>query len=202
MSEITTGVTPVPVAAMSRVVEPPELDALVPLAQDGDREALAEVLRRVRPGVFRYCLARSPDRELAEDVTQEVCLAVVTSLPRYRDEGRPFAAYVFGIAANKLALARRTAGRRRDVVAAELPETPDPTAGPEDSAIASIEGAWARAMLDHLPEQARELVLLRVAGGLSAEETGAVLGMSAGAVRVAQHRALNQLRRLVQEPRP
>lgn len=186
---------------MSGAVDPPELDALVPLAQDGDREALAELVRRVRPGVHRYCLARTRDRELAEDVTQEVCLAVVTSLPRYRAEGSPFAAYVFGIAANKLALARRTAGRRRDgtTPTGDLPDGADHAAGPEDAAIAALEGAWARALLDRLPEQARDLLLLRVAGGLSAEETGAVLGMTAGAVRVAQHRALGLLRRLAAE---
>jgi len=47
---------------------------------------------------------------------------------------------------------------------------------------------------ERLPETLRELLLLRVAVGLSAEETGRVLGMTPGAVRVAQHRALNRLR--------
>ena len=50
-------------------------------------------------------------------------------------------------------------------------------------------GGRARDLLDRLPDHQRELVLLRVVAGLSAEETGNVLGMSAGAVRVAQHRA-------------
>ena len=59
----------------------------------------------------------------------------------------------------------------------------------------------ARALLARLPGHLRELVILRVVTGLSAEETGNVLGMSAGAVRVAQHRALARLRALaVEEP--
>jgi RNA polymerase sigma-70 factor (ECF subfamily) len=49
-------------------------------------------------------------------------------------------------------------------------------------------------LLDRLPENLRELLLLRVAVGLSAEETGRALGMTPGAVRVAQHRALSRLR--------
>jgi RNA polymerase sigma-70 factor (ECF subfamily) len=52
----------------------------------------------------------------------------------------------------------------------------------------------ARELLEHLPPNLRELLVLRVAVGLSAEDTGRVLGMSAGAVRVAQHRALSRLR--------
>ena len=49
------------------------------------------------------------------------------------------------------------------------------------------------------PQHQRELLVLRVLTGLSAEETGAALGMSAGAVRVAQHRALLRLRAIAVE---
>ncbi len=54
-------------------------------------------------------------------------------------------------------------------------------------------------LLDQLPSHQRELLLLRVVAGLSAEETGSALGMSSGAVRVAQHRALARLRALAQQ---
>jgi RNA polymerase sigma-70 factor (ECF subfamily) len=51
--------------------------------------------------------------------------------------------------------------------------------------------------MERLPKAQRDVLTLRIAVGLSADETGAILGMSAGAVRVAQHRALNRLRALV-----
>jgi RNA polymerase sigma-70 factor (ECF subfamily) len=54
-----------------------------------------------------------------------------------------------------------------------------------------------RDLLEVLPPSHRDVLLLRVAVGLTAEETGRALGMSAGAVRVTQHRALNRLRRTV-----
>lgn len=57
-------------------------------------------------------------------------------------------------------------------------------------------GRLARALLAHLPAAQRRLLLLRVVGGLSAEDTGYVLDMSPGAVRVVQHRALVRLRAL------
>ena len=166
--------------------------ALVARAQQGSDAAVRDLLAQVRPAVLRYALARVGRRDVAEDVTQEVCLAVLTGLSRYQDTGRPFRSYVFAIAAHKVADAHRAS--YRDVPTADVPETTDDAPGPEESALRSDDARRAHALLSTLPEDQRELLLLRVAAGLSAEETGAVLGMTAGAVRVAQHRALARLR--------
>jgi len=131
-------------------------------------------------------------------VAQEVCIAVFSALPRYRDMGRPFASFVFGIASHKVADAVRAAARLA-VPTEELPDGPDEHPGPEEMMVAWLEAQRARALLARLPAHLRELVILRVVTGLSAEETGNVLGMSAGAVRVAQHRALARLRQLAVE---
>ena len=163
----------------------------------GDTAARDTLLGQVRVVVHRYCrarLGRLPGSEhAADDVAQEVCLAVLTALPRYRDEGRPFEAFVFGIAAHKVADAQRAAVRAA-VPTENLPDTADTGLGPEGFAMRTSDAETARRLLDLLPPHQRELLVLRVAVGLSAEETGAVLGMSAGAVRVAQHRALARLR--------
>lgn len=167
--------------------------ALVLAAQQGSDAAVRDLLQQVRPAVLRYALARLGRRETAEDVTQEVCLAVLTGLSRYEDTGRPFRSYVFAIAAHKVADAHRAA-YRGDVAVADVPDTTDDAPGPEEHALRNDEARAAHALLNTLPDDQRELLLLRVAAGLSAEEVGAVLGMSPGAVRVAQHRALNKLR--------
>lgn len=154
------------------------------------------------PAVHRYCRARlgrfAGSYDAADDVAQEVFAAVLTALPRFRDEGKPFAAFVFGIAAHKVADVQRAA-YRRPIPLAELPDGPDQAAGPEDIAIRGAEAALARELIDHLTPQQREVLLLRVVAGLSAEETAAATDMSPGAVRVAQHRALTRLRALVAE---
>ena len=180
----------------------PDTDELARQARAGDREAAGLLLGIFRPQVVRYCRSRlgrvAGSYDVADDVAQEVCLAVLTALPRYREQGRPFAAFVFGIAAHKVADAHR-AGIRSAVVTDELPERADDAPGPEDSAMRAADVLMARQLLDRLPEQAREVILLRVAAGLSAERVGEVLGMSAGAVRVAQHRALTRLRAMAAE---
>lgn len=174
------------------------------LAAAGQPAAVDMLLRELRPMLVRYCQARlgqaAPGCQAAEDVAQEVCLALITALPRYRDMGRPFTSFVFGIASHKVADECRQAARR-EIPVHDLPDVPDDEPGPEDAAIASLDARRARALLDRLPKPQRDLMAMRVLAGLSAHETGAALGMSAGAVRVAQHRALARLRAIAAQER-
>ncbi|PWW64378.1 sigma-70 family RNA polymerase sigma factor [Actinokineospora spheciospongiae] len=175
------------------------LDASVSAAVEGDPRAIERVLASVRPLVVRYCRARVGRQERsyasADDVAQEVCLAVLTALPGYRDQGRPFLAFVYGIAAHKVADAHRASSRNRSEPVADVPDGPETEAGPEQRA---MQGELSRRMndlLQVLPDKQREIVVLRVVVGLSAEETAEAVGSTPGAVRVAQHRALARLRK-------
>jgi RNA polymerase sigma-70 factor (ECF subfamily) len=174
---------------------------LVSRAALGDADAKAALLALIHPGVVRYCRARLGRIDgaytTADDVAQEVCLGVLAALPRFRQMGRPFSAFVFGIAAHKVADAQRAALRGGAVAPVDtLADRPDPAPGPEQQAVSADLARRLSTLLDHLSDLHREIVVLRVAVGLSAEEVGAVLGMSAAAVRVAQSRALARLRTL------
>ncbi len=192
-SDVTDG----PGEAILHRTEDGDLRTLVGRATEGDGAAAEALLTHLRPLVVRYCrgrLGRVPAADFAaDDAAQEVLLAVLSALPRYRDEGRPFEAFVFGIAAHKVADLQRAAFRTAiptDVV----PDATDLGMTPEERVLQAGDTELANALLDRLPSNLRELLLLRVAVGLSAEETGRALGMTPGAVRVAQHRALARLR--------
>jgi RNA polymerase sigma-70 factor (ECF subfamily) len=180
-----------------------DLQRLAARAVQGDAQAVESLLGAVHRMVHRYCrarLVRFPGAEhAADDVAQEVCIAVLSALPRYRDEGKPFEAFVYRIAANKVADAQRVSYRQPQPQA-ELPDVIDLADGPEDLAVRASDAEQARTLLQMLPDPLRELMLLRVAVGLSADETGRALGMSPGAVRVAQHRALQRLRSAAEQP--
>ncbi|MGH3391185.1 MAG: sigma-70 family RNA polymerase sigma factor [Actinomadura sp.] len=179
-----------------------DLRDLTLLAVQGDPGAIEGLISEVRPMIVRYCRARlgrvSGQYHIADDVAQEVCIAVLSALPRYRDMGRPFASFVFGIASHKIADALRSAIRAA-IPTEDLPDGPDDRPGPEETVVRYAEAEQAKDLLYRLPDHQRELVMLRVVAGLSAEETGNVLGMSAGAVRVAQHRAIARLRAMARE---
>ncbi len=180
-----------------------DLNVLVGAAVDGDRAAVDSVLRWIRPLVLRYCRARVGSQEKtfasADDVAQEVCLAVFAALPSYRDQGRPFLAFVYGIAAHKVADAHRSSARNRAEPVSEIPDSPElADAGPEQRAMQGELAARMDQLLDMLPDKQREILVLRVVVGLSAEETAEAVGSTPGAVRVAQHRALGKLRSVLQ----
>jgi RNA polymerase sigma-70 factor (ECF subfamily) len=200
-SPVVTGEPPKAMKQIPDAVDPDDLDELVERAVHGEPAALERVLRRIHPVVFRYCRSRmtAGHRSLAsaDDVAQEVCMAVLTALPTFRHEGKPFLAFVYGICAHKVADAHRAAARSRSMPVADIPDSASRERGPEQSALASSAAVVMDGLLHTLPETQQEILRLRVVVGLSAEETAEALGMTAGAVRVAQHRALAKLRQLL-----
>jgi RNA polymerase sigma-70 factor, ECF subfamily len=180
-------------------------DELVVMAMAGDREAAARLLAIIRPFVVRYCRARlgaATSVVSADDVAQEVCVAVWKALPSYRRQGCPFLAFVLGIAARKVIDAHRAVTRARSTPVTDVPDSTDTADGPEQHALrAELAGEMGR-LLGTLPDKQREIIVLRVVVGLSAEETAEAVGSTPGAVRVAQHRALSRLRRALREAEP
>src|ERR1044072_3632471 len=183
------------------------IGALVHRAVEGEPQATHDLLAHVHPLALRYCrtrLSRLPGdaRHVVERLAQEVCVAVLLALPRYKDAGRPFEAFVFAIAAHKVADLQRAAMRGPGSTAVpsdEMPERPDDSLGPEERALLSSDAERAKELLANLPDTQRELLLLRIAVGLTAEETGQMLEMPPGAVRGPQHRALSGLRALAEQ---
>lgn len=164
-----------------------------------DVVARDELVRRVRDLALRYArvrLGRFGAEDLAQDVAQEVCMAVVAAVPTYEERGLPFEAFVYRIASHKLADVQR-AEMRGPTPVTDLPDRVDEAPTPEEAAVVSDDAALALSLLQRLPEAQREILILRVAVGMSTEETAAAIGMSPGAVRVAQHRALARLRAML-----
>lgn len=175
---------------------------LVTRAVAGESDAIETLISGVRQRVHRYVRARLrgyPGADsAADDVAQEVCVAVLTALPHYQDTGRPFEAFVFRVAGFKVADAQRQAlGRER--VVDEVPDAPSLSLSdsPEDSAVMHAQADHVTRLMEQLPGQQREVLVMRVAVGMSTEETAAALGMTPGGVRVTQHRALARLRELL-----
>ena len=159
-------------------------DHLVATAMTGDRRAVERVLTIIRPLVVRYCRARlgAPDRSSvsADDVAQEVCVAVLTALPGYRVQGKPFLAFVYGIAAHKVIDAHRAASRNRSEPVADVPDATEVADGPEQRALrVELSGEMGR-LLAQLPGKQREIVVLGVVVGLSAEVTAVAVDPGCG----------------------
>jgi RNA polymerase sigma-70 factor, ECF subfamily len=191
----------VPVLGTAAESDPPLLESLLRAAVAGEPRARERLLAEIHPLVLRYCRARLGRQETvmgsADDVAQEVCLAVVNALPGYTLRGLSFRAFVYGIAAHKVTDAFRAIGRNRSEPVADIPDTPLAHDGPEYHLLQVELTERLGALLHLLTPRQREVLVLRIAVGLSAEETAQAVGSTPGAVRVTQHRALNRLRRKV-----
>ncbi len=134
---------------------------LVADAQAGDVQALDTLIAAVRPAVFRYCRSRlatyAGGVDAADDVAQETCIAVVRVLPSYQRQGPPFAAFVYAIAANKVADMQRRFSRSALLVE-EFPDQTEPSPTPEDQAIATFDVRAANQLLALLPHRMREVL--------------------------------------------
>lgn len=196
-AEDDTDVTPRPFDAMNP--EEASMRDLVQAAREGHVAARHQLMGDVHRMALRYASARlgafSGSRELASDAAQEVCVAVLQALPRYVERGVPFEAFVYTICSRKVADVQRSAFRS-PVPTDEIPEGVDLSRGPEDAAVQGDTAKRLARLMEGLSDQHREILTLRIAVGLSAEDTARSLGMTAGAVRVAQHRALAKLRTL------
>jgi RNA polymerase sigma-70 factor, ECF subfamily len=185
-------------------VERSLIDSLVEAAVAGDVAARDRLLAELYPLVLRYCRGRMRYRDLAiasaDDVAQEVCLAVVAALPSYAITGRSFRAFVYGIAAHKVTDAFRAIGRDRTDPVAELSDGSVLQDGPEQRLLTEELREQLGRLLQLLTPRQREVLILRIAVGLSPEETAEAVGSTPGAVRVTQHRALSRLRALVSPP--
>jgi RNA polymerase sigma-70 factor (ECF subfamily) len=166
-------------------------DSILASAQTGDPrafDALVRWLERPLLGFTRAQGARDP-----EDLVNEALVRVFRGIGRFDGNAAQFRAWVFRIARNLVIDAHRRSQRSGRLELTATGEVPDLPALPEISPLEQAERIAA--MLAVLTTEQREVLLLRVLGGLSVEETAAVIGKRQGAVRALQHRALRVLER-------
>lgn len=174
----------------------PDPDLADVRAAQVDRAAFGALYRRYLDRVYGYAFYLLGDHHDAEDATERTFLAAMDAIDRFRDEGASFRSWLFRIAHNQVANALRARGRR---AAAPLDSIAEPIddADPAREVSAADDARRVRRAIASLPEDRRQVVVLRFVDGLSAREIGAVLGRSDGAVRVLQHRALRDLARIL-----
>lgn len=137
--------------------------------------------------------ATAQGSEDPEGITNEVFLATFRNLAQFQGDEDGFVSLLFSIARNKLVDEHRRRGRRP--LTAPLESTTDPSGGDtEEDAMRGL-GDTTIALLAHLTDDQREVLVLRLVADLSLEQTAAITGRSVNATKALQHRAVNALRK-------
>jgi RNA polymerase sigma-70 factor (ECF subfamily) len=175
--------------------EPPSLDELVRSARSGSPDAWEGIYRAARPQLFRFARLRLVTDDQAEDAVSETLVRAIAAIDRFPAGTRPMA-WMMGICRNVVHETHRSGARHRRPVPDREGSVP---VSPDEHVLAVQEIDQLRRCFDGLNAEEQELLALRVVGGLDAESVAAVVGKRAGAVRMAQSRALARLRGCMEE---
>lgn len=153
-------------------------------AQEGDRDALQFLYLRYSNNIYGYVRSIVRDDHEAEDVTQHVFAKLMTTLVKYDDRGIPFFAWLLRLARN-VAIDHLRANR---LTPTENVIDPDASSGPDIDRSESVRSALAT-----LPDEQREVVVLRHVVGLTPGEIAARMGRTEGSIHGLHHRGRRAL---------
>jgi RNA polymerase sigma-70 factor (ECF subfamily) len=164
---------------------------LIQQAQQGDKAAVAQLYQMYAQQIFRYVAYRVPTQADAEDITGDVFIKMIEGLRTYRVTGAPFEAWLYRIAAARIADFHRRGRRRPQTELLETLSTSDPT--PEEQIHEQQEVAYLRQAVSTLGSDQQSILVLRFIERKSHQEVAEILGKTVSAVKSIQHRALVQL---------
>lgn len=182
-----------------RTADDERLGALMRAAQAGDAAAYLTLLQEIAPRVRQTILRRRGPTAAAgvEDLVQDVLLSVHVARASY-DPYRPFLPWLLAIVRNRLADgARRYARQAAHEVQVEDLDLACGVRGTNAPSEPLDGGQALRAAVEALPRRQRQAVELLKLRDLSLKEAAAATGMSVGALKVATHRAMAALRRVL-----
>jgi len=167
-------------------------------AKKRDPEAFAILFDTYFEKLRRYIYYKTGDLDAAEDLASETLVEGLESIDRFEDRGGTIGAWLFGIARNVVARKYEDLGKAR---AQELEEG---MAGEEDSipenvVLSQLNNEELYEALSMLPDEQREVILLRFMEGYSAKKVGRIMSKRPGAVRALQFRATRALGRVLRD---
>jgi RNA polymerase sigma-70 factor (ECF subfamily) len=176
-----------------------ELDeALVVRSRRGDRAAFEELVRRTARLLFAHLYLKTSDSHKTEDLVQETLLVAWRQIADLEDP-KTFRAWLMTIANSVMIDAARRASRKKRKSGAqasedELLRAADPRPTPADSALAADERSRVMRLLQNLPQEYRDPLLLRYVGGADYQTIGRQLALSNGSLRGLLQRGMKMLR--------
>ena len=181
-------------------------DELLLRMQSGDEEAFITLYRRRQAGLFRFALHMSGSLPVAEDVTQDVFLALLRENCGYDSARGTLSGYLFGIA-RKLVLRHLERGRSDVALDTDSDDSAQPELAVVDDPLLNLtrrEGVEAlRRAVQALPRRYREVVVLCDLEEVDYADAAVALGCPIGTVRSRLHRARGLLLdKLIQERNP
>lgn len=169
---------------------------LIENAVKGGASAFGSLYDHYHPKIYRFVLIKVGRREEAEDLTHQVFLSAWLNIGSYRDLGYPFSSWLYQIARNQVIDFYRT--KKQNVSIEEV--DPEYFAEPADHPLTVdhyLELEHVQRAIRKLKPEYQDVVLMRFVEDLSLKEVAAALEKTEGAVKLMQHRAIRQLKKIL-----
>lgn len=171
-----------------------EVQQLVWKASQGDAGAFGKLYDTYLDTVYRYVYYKVGDQAEAEDLTSQVFEKAWEAMPRYQWREIPFSHWLMRMARNAVIDHYRTVRAHSEPSEEFVSQEP----GPQSQFLRKERSQELLAAIGQLPEDQRAVIMMRFIEELDYAEVAAILGKSPGALRVAQHRALIALRKILE----
>ena len=179
-------------AAVRSTMSDPLLEELLPAAQAGEAWALRALYEQLAPKVHTYLRVRGASEP--EDLTSEVFLTVFPKLAALHGGAAGLRTFTFSVAHARLVDDLRKRSRREPPLPYEPESDPRTAVSSEEEALELVQASRVRELLGTLPDDQRDVLVMRILGDLTVDQVAAALGRSAGAVKQLQRRGLLRLR--------
>ena len=156
-------------------------------------QGMEEIYQQYARTVYGYLVSRTRDGDLAEELTQETFYQAIRTIDRFDGSCR-LSTWLCAIARNVLLTYRRKHPVTEELTE-ELSERRTEGISAEEDALGNLGRMEMLRRLHALPDPAREVMYLRVFGGLSFEEIGEIHGKSGNWARVTYFRTRERLRK-------
>ncbi|MDQ2742931.1 MAG: RNA polymerase sigma factor [Chloroflexota bacterium] len=171
-------------------------DALLAEAAKTDAGAFGELYERYYARVYRYVYHRLGNAPDAEDVTALVFMKALEAMPAYQSTRSSFAPWLFRIARNAVIDHYRRGRKHSPIDEVELHST---DGNPALDVLNAERRAELRALVEHLSDDQRDVVLMRYSADLSFPEIATTLNKNEPAVRMLLHRGLRKLKAVMDD---
>jgi RNA polymerase sigma-70 factor (ECF subfamily) len=165
-------------------------EELVEKAAGGNLEAFGELYGIYLDPIYRYVFYQVKDKMTAEDVTEEVFVKAWKVIGSCKGKGKTFQAWLYRIAHNHLIDTLRSMQKTISIEKKNVAGISDPRLEVE----AKLEHKELLEMISCLPENQKQVIILKFIEGMENREISTIMGKREGAIRVLQMRALSTLR--------
>lgn len=170
-----------------------EIVRLVERAAGGNFEAFGQLYGIYLDRIYRYAFHQVQDRMTAEDITEEVFVKAWKAIKSCKGKGHTFSAWIYRIAHNHIINTLRNTQKFTSIEMENIADISNPKLEVE----MKLEQQELTEMIAGLPQNQRQVVVLKFIEGLDNRETGKIMRKSEGAVRILQMRALATLRQKI-----